>query len=64
MPFQSARQRRYLYAHDPDVARQFARHTPQGQSRPERHVQQQKDQRTDLVVTNLVGLLKGDQENS
>lgn len=36
MPFKSEAQRRYLYANEPEVAKEFASKTPKGKKLPER----------------------------
>ncbi len=36
MPFKSNAQRRYLYAHEPAIAKRFAKETPKGKKLPER----------------------------
>lgn len=36
MPFKSEAQRRYLYAKEPEVAKEFAAHTPKGKKLPEK----------------------------
>jgi hypothetical protein len=36
MPFRSKKQRAYLYANEPEVAKEFAAHTPKGAKLPER----------------------------
>ena len=36
MPFKSEAQRRALYAKDPKLAKEFAKHTPKGAKLPER----------------------------
>lgn len=36
MPFKSESQRRYLYANNPKVAKEFASKTPKGKKLPER----------------------------
>lgn len=41
MPFKSEAQRRYLYANEPEVAREFQAHTPKGAKLP-RHVGKKK----------------------
>jgi len=41
MPFLSESQRRYLWMHHPEVAEEFARHTPKGAKLPE-HVKDRK----------------------
>lgn len=40
MPFRSNAQRKFLYAKHPDVAKEFAKHTPKGAKLPE-HVKPQ-----------------------
>jgi hypothetical protein len=35
MPFKSKAQRRYLFAKEPEVAKEFAAHTPKGAKLPE-----------------------------
>ena len=41
MPFVSDAQRRYLYAKEPEVAKEFASKTPKGKKLPE-HVKKRK----------------------
>lgn len=36
MPFKSKAQRRYLYANEPEVAKEFEAHTPKGKKLPEK----------------------------
>lgn len=36
MPFKSQAQRRFLYAREPEVAKEFAKETPEGAKLPER----------------------------
>lgn len=36
MPFKSEAQRRYLFAREPEVAKEFAKETPNGKKLPER----------------------------
>jgi hypothetical protein len=36
MPFKSDAQRRYLYSQEPEVAKEFAKHTPKGIDLPEK----------------------------
>jgi hypothetical protein len=36
MPFKSQAQRAYLYANNPEVAEEFAAHTPKGKKLPEK----------------------------
>lgn len=36
MPFQSDAQRRFLYAKHPEIAKEFAAHTPKGKDLPEK----------------------------
>lgn len=35
MPFKSQAQRKYLFANNPKVAKEFAKHTPKGAKLPE-----------------------------
>jgi hypothetical protein len=35
MPFKSKAQRAYLFMHEPEVAKEFAAHTPKGKKLPE-----------------------------
>ncbi len=35
MPFKSEAQRKYLYANNPEVAKEFEKHTPKGKKLPE-----------------------------
>lgn len=35
MPFKSEAQRKYLFANEPEVAEEFAKHTPKGKKLPE-----------------------------
>lgn len=41
MPFKSKAQRRYFYAKDPEVAKEFEKETPKGKKLPE-HVKPKK----------------------
>lgn len=43
MPFVSEAQRRYLWATNPDVAREFADKTPKGEKLPERLRKEKRD---------------------
>lgn len=36
MPFKSDAQRKYLYANNPEVAKEFAKHTPKGAKLPKK----------------------------
>lgn len=36
MPFKSEAQRKYLYANEPKVAKEFAAHTPKGKKLPKK----------------------------
>ena len=41
MPFRSEAQRKYLWMHHPEVAKEFSEHTPKGAKLPE-HVKDRK----------------------
>lgn len=43
MPFKSNAQRKFLFANNPEVAKEFAAHTPKGAKLPE-HVMTAEDQ--------------------
>lgn len=45
MPFKSKAQRRYLFANDPAVAREFAAATPKGKKLPEKVKPKKKGKR-------------------
>jgi len=47
MPFKSDAQRRYLYANEPSVAKEFASKTPKGKKLPE-HVKKKKKRKSSL----------------
>lgn len=36
MPFKSDSQRRYLFSQEPEIAKEFAKHTPKGKDLPEK----------------------------
>ena len=42
MPFKSQKQRAYLYANEPQVAKEFAAHTPKGTKLPTKVKQKKK----------------------
>ena len=42
MPFKSEAQRRYLYANEPEVAKEFQAHTPKGATLPRKVVGKKK----------------------
>ena len=45
-PFRSEAQRRYMYMNHPEIAKEFAEHTPKGKKLPE-HVKHKKEKRNE-----------------
>lgn len=45
MPFKSKAQRRFLFAREPEIAEEFAAHTPKGKKLPE-HVKPKAKKKT------------------
>ena len=39
MPFVSQAQRAYLFANEPEIAKEFAKHTPKGKKLPRKKIQ-------------------------
>lgn len=42
MPFKSSKQRAYLFANEPEIAKKFAAHTPKGKKLPLRKKKSKK----------------------